>query len=241
MSVLRHLGGRVWLFPHDPDPARVQGCVAVIAGDDGSVLVDAGNSPAVARQVQAAVATAGLPAPRRLVYTHHHWDHVWGACAWPGLEIVGHRAGAAILRAEARKPWSEAYVREMAAANPRLAASCAARLSAMAGQWDDFAVRAPHTEFDDTLTLPGGVEVRHVGGGHAEDSTVVAVPDSGVLLLGDCFYPPPLHQRQPGDRLDLELVHRLLADYPPDRFGWYADSHDHPKPSTDLDDMFNEG
>src|SRR4051812_43981081 len=46
-------------------------------------------------------------------------------------------------------------------------------------QWNDFAVVVPHTEFDDTLTLPGGVEVRHVGGGHAEDSTVVAVPDSG--------------------------------------------------------------
>jgi glyoxylase-like metal-dependent hydrolase (beta-lactamase superfamily II) len=49
---------------------------------------------------------------------------------------------------------------------------------------DGFAVVPPHTEFDDALTLPGGIEVRHVGGRHSPDSTVVAVPDSGVLLLG---------------------------------------------------------
>jgi glyoxylase-like metal-dependent hydrolase (beta-lactamase superfamily II) len=234
MSPLRHLAGRVWIYPHDPDPARVQGCVAVIAGDDGSVLVDAGNSPAVARRVREAVAAAGLPAPRRLVYTHHHWDHVWGACAWPELEIVGHRAGADILRAEAGRPWSEAYVRRLADAEPRMAPSCTARVAAMAGEWDDFAVVVPQIEFENALVLPGGVHVRHVGGGHAGDSAVVAVPDSQVLLLGDCFYPPPLHLRRPGDGLDTDLVRRLLGEFPRGRYAWYVDSHDDPRPSAAL-------
>jgi len=31
----------------------------------------------------------GLPPARLLVYTHHHWDHTWGACA--ELEHVGGR------------------------------------------------------------------------------------------------------------------------------------------------------
>jgi glyoxylase-like metal-dependent hydrolase (beta-lactamase superfamily II) len=234
VNALRHLAGRVWLYPHDPDPAKVQGCVAVIADDAGSVLVDAGNSPAVARRVREAVVTAGLPLPRRLIYTHHHWDHVWGACAWPEVEVVGHRAGARILRNEAGLPWSESYVRELAAADARMIPSCTARIAAMSGRWDGFTVVPPHVEFDDTLTLPGGIEVRHVGGGHAEDSTVVAVPDSGVLLLGDSFYPPPLHLRQPADGLDISLIRRLLADFPPTRFSWYVDSHDDPKPGTAL-------
>jgi glyoxylase-like metal-dependent hydrolase (beta-lactamase superfamily II) len=191
----------------------------------------------VARRVREAVVAAGLPEPRRLVYTHHHWDHVWGACAWPDVEVIGHRAGARILRAEAGRPWSEAYVRELAAGNERMIPSCTARIAAMSGLWDGFTVVAPHVEFDEELTLPGGVEVRHVGGGHAEDSTVVVVPDSGVVLLGDCFYPPPLHLRQPDDGLDVALIHRLLADFPPSRYSWYADSHDEPKPSALLESI----
>ena len=41
-QVLEHLTGRVWLYPHDPDPDAVRPSVAVIADDRGSVLIDAG-------------------------------------------------------------------------------------------------------------------------------------------------------------------------------------------------------
>jgi glyoxylase-like metal-dependent hydrolase (beta-lactamase superfamily II) len=70
---LRNLAGRVWWYPHDEDHDNIQGGVAVIADESGSVLVDAGNSPDAARRIRAEIAAAGLPAPRRLVYTHHHW------------------------------------------------------------------------------------------------------------------------------------------------------------------------
>ena len=35
------------------------------------------------------------------------------------------------------------------------------------------------------------VQVRHVGGDHADDSTVAYVEPDGVLLLGDCLYEAP--------------------------------------------------
>jgi glyoxylase-like metal-dependent hydrolase (beta-lactamase superfamily II) len=226
-SELRHLAGPVWLYPHDPDPANVAGCVTLIADDAGSILVDAGNSPAAARRVRSAIDAAGLPAPRRLVYTHHHWDHVWGACAWPDVEIIGHSTGARILEAEARRPWSHEYLRDEVEANPRLGPSFEARARAVPS-WRDFAVLPPHTEFDDVLDLPGGVVVRHVGGRHAEDSAVVAVPEAGVLLLGDCVYPPPLHLREPDDGYDVGLIRRLLDHYPVDSYRWYVGSHNPP-------------
>jgi glyoxylase-like metal-dependent hydrolase (beta-lactamase superfamily II) len=229
LKPLQHLAGRVWLYPYDPDSANVQGCVALIVDDAGSVLVDAGNSPDAARRVRAAVETAGLPAPRRLVYTHHHWDHVWGACAWPDVEIIGHRSGARILEAEARRPWSHRYLRDEVDLNPRLGPSFRARAWAMPS-WEGFAVVPPHTEFDEHLRLPGGVEVRHVGGRHAEDSTVVAVPDSGVLLLGDCVYPPPLHLRSPDDGYDLDLARRLFDDGRSGGYQWFVGSHEDPQP-----------
>ena len=173
---------------------------------------------------------------RRLVYTHHHWDHVWGACAWPGVEIVGHRAGARLLEAEAGRPWSTRYLRDEVAANPRLGPSFRARERAMPS-WDGFVIIPPHVEFDTAITLPAGVEVRHVGGGHAADSTVVWVPDSGVVLLGDSFYPPPYHLRQPGDGYDAGVISTVLDAYPDAE--WYAESHGDPQPRSALDGLFD--
>lgn len=236
VTSLRLLAGRVWLYAHDPDPAKVQPCVAVIAGDSGSMLVDAGQSPFHARDVRAAIEAAGLPEPGRLVYTHHHWDHVWGACAWPDVEIVGHRAGARILEAEARRPWSTQYLRDEVAANPRLAPSCQARERAMPS-WDGFSIVPPHVEFDNTITLPTGVEVQHVGGSHAIDSTIVAVLDSGVVLLGDSLYPPPYHLRQPGDSHDSSVISAVFDAHPD--ADWYVGSHGSPQPRSALDGLLS--
>ena len=129
--MLQHLTGRVWIYPHDPDPDAIRPSVAIIADDRGSVLVDAGNGPEHARAIRTAINAAGLPAPKWLVYTHHHWDHTWGACAWDVEEIVGHEAGAELLSAEARRPWSDAYLRQEMAADPRLGPSFRARERAM--------------------------------------------------------------------------------------------------------------
>jgi glyoxylase-like metal-dependent hydrolase (beta-lactamase superfamily II) len=166
---------------------------------------------------------AGLPAAKWLVYTHHHWDHVWGACAWDDVEIVGHSAGAALLATEATRPWSHEYLRQQVAAEPLLGPSFRARARAMPS-WEDFRIIPAHGTFDAGLDLPTGVRLRHVGGQHAPDSIVVAVPDSGVLLLGDCFYPPPWHLRTPDDTQDLEQVRGLLDE----QYEWYVDAHSSP-------------
>jgi glyoxylase-like metal-dependent hydrolase (beta-lactamase superfamily II) len=221
---LELLAGRVWIFPHDPDPDAIRGSVAVIADDNGSVVVDAGNSPEMAREVQEAIEAARLPAARWLVYTHHHWDHTWGACGWEGVEVIGHAAGAPVLEAEARRPWSHRYLRDQVAENPLLGPSFRARALAMP-DWKGFEVVPPHRTFDQALELPVGVEVRHVGGNHAEDSSIVVDPESGVVLLGDCFYPPPFHLRKEGDTTDFGMVRRLMAE----RHEWYVDAHSAPR------------
>lgn len=230
--MLTNVAGRVWLLPYDPDPDNVRPSVAVIAGDRGSVVVDAGHSPAHAREVQDAMRHTGLPAARWLVYTHHHWDHTWGACAWSDVEIVGHASGHELLQQEAARPWSHRYLRDQVRANPLLGRSFRARALAM-DTWDGFTILPPHRTFTDELDLPTGVRVRHVGGRHAPDSTVVLVPDSGVALLGDCFYPPPWHLRAPDDGLDRPLLGSLLREGGDD-YQWYVAAHEDP---SSLDQM----
>jgi glyoxylase-like metal-dependent hydrolase (beta-lactamase superfamily II) len=73
---LVQLAESVWLWPHNPDPDVVQASVGVIVGDNETVLVDAGNSPRVARQIKDELKHVGFPAVSRIMYTHHHWDHL---------------------------------------------------------------------------------------------------------------------------------------------------------------------
>ncbi|WP_350274185.1 MBL fold metallo-hydrolase [Kribbella sp. HUAS MG21] len=220
--MLQHLTGRVWLYPHDPDPEAIRPSVAVIADDRGSVLVDAGNSPEHARTIGTAIEAAGLPAPKWLVYTHHHWDHTWGACAWPDVTVVAHATAVDLLTAEADRPWSHRYLRDQVEANPKLGPSFRARALAVA-DWADFRIVVPHQTFDEALALPTGVVLRHVGGNHAPDSTIVLA--DGVALLGDAFYPPPYHVRTPEDAPDYAMIKRLLSE----RHAWYVDAHSPPR------------
>ena len=94
--------------------------------------------------------------------------------------------------------------------------------------WDDFEVLPPHDTFEDTRDLAYGVQLRHVGGKHAPDSVVVTVPDAGVILLGDCYFPPPFHLRTDDDGLDYGMARRLLKE----RHAWYVDAHSPPRSLT---------
>jgi glyoxylase-like metal-dependent hydrolase (beta-lactamase superfamily II) len=176
---LQRVAGRVWVYPHDPDPDAIGAAVGVVADERGSVLIDAGNSPAHARKVRRAIEEAGRPAPRWLVYTHHHWDHTWGASAWDGVEVVAH-----------------------------------ASADRLAGH--DFRGHAGAAD-----RSPVAVRRRQP----RADSIVALDPESDVMLLGDCYFPPPFHLRTEADTTDFAMARRLLRE----RHAYYVDSHSAPR------------
>ncbi|WP_298321745.1 MBL fold metallo-hydrolase [Haloactinopolyspora sp.] len=231
MPALRQLTASVWLWPHDPDSENVQASVGIVAGETGSIVIDAGHGPALARQIRQAVHEAGIPTPQLLVYTHHHWDHTWGAGAWE-VPAVAHELCTELLAAEAAKPWSQAYLHAEIARDPSLGPSYRARGRAV-DDFDELRIVLPERTFTEELTVIAGgatVHLRHVGGGHTPESIVVTVPGDGVLFLGDCYYPPPFHLRQPGDEPDLDMVASLISD----DIEWYVESHDVPRHRDDL-------
>ncbi|MGZ0152055.1 MBL fold metallo-hydrolase [Kribbella sp. WER1] len=178
--MLQHLTGRVWLAPLDPDPDAIRPSVAVIADDRGSVLVDAGNGPEHARTIRTAIAAAGLSAPKWLVYTHHHWDHTWGACAWPDVTVVAHTSTAGLLQPD--EPWSHRYLHDQVARNPKLGPSYRARALAVP-DWSGFRVVVPDQTFDDTLTLPTGVVPPPHGRRHRRPRDDQGVPGRAPQLV----------------------------------------------------------
>ena len=91
---LTQITERVWFWPHHRNPYQIQPCIGVIVSDEGTVLVDAGNSPSLARQLKEALDTAHLPVVSQIIYTHHHWDHVAGnrdIASNFGSKVVAHK------------------------------------------------------------------------------------------------------------------------------------------------------
>jgi glyoxylase-like metal-dependent hydrolase (beta-lactamase superfamily II) len=170
----------VWLPPAPPD--RPSLCAVV--GTRRTLMLDGGASPAHARELLLALDAR----PAAVVYTHSHWDHVFGG-AEVGAPIVAHRLTAERLVDLAASDWSdEALERRVAAGE--LPAQYAADIKEELPAPRRVDVAPADVLFDSGLVFElGGVRVvvRHVGGDHAHDSSVAFVEPDRVLFLGDCL------------------------------------------------------
>lgn len=203
------IADNIWLFPHDPDRAKVQPSVGVVCSSTQTVLIDAGNGPLHARRILAVLDKINAPPISHVIYTHHHWDHVFGACALDA-RVVAHQLCYDELHEDAAKPWSREFLDEQLAQHPERAISLTAMQNAV-DNWAEFRIVLPDETFTERWSLPlDGItlEVEHVGGFHALDSCVVRVKEAGVMFMGDSFYPIPGKQR-----MNWKLLNRLLIDH----------------------------
>ena len=208
---VKQLSGRVWHLPAHPDQKRVQPNVGLIVGNEETVLVDAGNTPALAEHVVAETRRIAAPPISKVIYTHHHWDHVFGACVYD-VEAVAHTLCETLLQKEAARPWSLGYLEAEAERDASLK-MVADILGAGVTNWASFKVILPTITFEDSYTLEGAgyrLELRHLGGKHAPDSISVAVEGEGVLFVGDSFYPPPSRLNSPDNTLDTSMLRGFL-------------------------------
>ena len=189
MPPAQHITEHVYWLPPGP-PDRPSLCAVV--GERGTIWLDAGSSAAHAREFLRLLAGDGVAAPSHVVLTHSHWDHVFGTDEL-GAHVIAQERTAAYLERLAATDWSdEALDRRVASgeASPQHAENVKAELPSPR----DVRVAQAEIVFRDGLDLQlGGVraQVRHVGGDHADDSTVVFVDPDGLLFLGDCLYEAP--------------------------------------------------
>lgn len=228
---LKPLTEHIWLLPHNPDETAVQSSIGVITTQNKSILIDAGSSPRLARKIKSELARNNLPPVSRIIYTHHHWDHIYGACEFD-VPVTAHTICKAILEEESKKPWGVGYLNEEIKREPKLTASYNARAKSIE-DWGAFRIVVPEEVFEakkvihvDGLTI----ELEHVGGEHAEDSIVVKIPKDAVMFIGDCYYPPPLHLRKPDSAPSFDMLRRLQND----AYNLHVEGHDKPFTRTEL-------
>ena len=186
MSSLQRISEHVyWLPPAKPDRPSV----CAVVGKHSTLMLDAGASDAHARVFLDALAAEGVAPPIAVVLTHSDWDHVFGAVE-VGAPVIAHQLTDIALAGLAATDWSDEALDARVEAGVRSPEHAANIKEEMPAPRNVRVARAD-TLFEDGLDLDLGgttVEVRHVGGDHAADSTVIHVTQDRLLFLGDALY-----------------------------------------------------
>ncbi|MGI5425737.1 MBL fold metallo-hydrolase [Streptomyces sp. CA-179760] len=153
-------------------------CTAgLVAGEGAVLMIDAGSSPAEGARLRSQARSLTGHRVTHLALTHPHFDHVFGAAAFPEAEVFGAVGVDSVLtRVRDREELRADAVRNGLAAP--VARESADRLvpprHLVSGEW--------------TLDLGGGRQVllANVGPGHTAHDLVVLVPgDPEVVFCGD--------------------------------------------------------
>jgi cyclase len=142
-----------------------------LAGPQGVISIDACSTRRRTAAYAAAIA-AVTPAPvRAVVNTHHHGDHTYGNCLFPGAAIIAHER----TRAEV-----------IAGGPPR-------ELPFWDGpDWGELTLEPPFVTYTDRLAVYSGdlrAEVAHVGiPAHTTNDSIVWIPERSVLFCGDLIF-----------------------------------------------------
>jgi glyoxylase-like metal-dependent hydrolase (beta-lactamase superfamily II) len=177
-----------WMPPGPPDRPSL----GAVVGSRRTLMLDAGSSRAHANEFLRGLAAEGVAHPFAVVYTHSHWDHVFGGIE-AGAPIVAHSSTADRLVELAAIDWSdEGLDRRVAAgeASPEHAAHVKEELPAPRM----VEIAPADVIFHEGLEIELGgatVTVRHLGGDHSAESCVMYVEPDRMLFLGDCTYPSP--------------------------------------------------
>jgi len=200
-----------WLPPAPPDRPSL----CAVTGERGTIWLDAGSSATHTRQFLEVLAGEGVPRPSHVVLSHSHWDHVFGA-AELGAHVVAHELTSRYLEELAVTDWSDEALDRRVAAGEN-SQQHADNIKAELPSPRDVGIALADIVFRDGLAFDLGVvrvEIRHVGGDHADDSVVMFVEPDRVLFLGDALYEAPSGGYTPERALPLiETIRSFGAEH----------------------------
>jgi cyclase len=142
-----------------------------LVGPQGVISIDTCSTQRRTQAYQDAISAVTQAPVRTVINTHHHGDHTFGNCLFPGASIVAHERA----RAEA-----------IAFGPPR-------EMPFWDGpDWGDLWLDPPFVTFTDEIAVHAGdlrAQVRHVGtAAHTTNDSIVWIPDRSVLFCGDLIF-----------------------------------------------------
>jgi glyoxylase-like metal-dependent hydrolase (beta-lactamase superfamily II) len=212
-----------------PDEKTDRPMLGAIAGKSGTLIVDAGNSPAHARLLLDGLAKLDISTPKYLFITHGHWDHFFGTSAFD-LPIISSLATKLLIEEMVKLDWSDEAIDGRVVEGAEIE-FCRDMIKAELPCRDNLVIKPPDIIFSSPIELDlGGIHcyLIPIGGDHSSDSSIAFIQEDKVVFLGDCLY-PYIHGDVPSYTTTklLPLLNQLLtydANY-------YFAAHD-PEPMT---------
>jgi glyoxylase-like metal-dependent hydrolase (beta-lactamase superfamily II) len=153
-----------------------------VCGDKHALAIDAGFSSSHAGSFYAALRDEGLRLPDFTVITHWHWDHTLAMGKINGVSIAN-RKTCSLLRQESIRLKDDRYLSKLKRSYVYIATEFP--------DGDIPEMIPADISFTGELSIDlGGLEVQilQAESTHTDDSTLVYVPSSGILFIGDAAY-----------------------------------------------------
>ena len=186
-SPLNQISAHVyWLAP---DATTDRPTLGAIVGTQATLMVDAGNSPAHANLFLNELAKLDLAKPKYVVLTHWHWDHVFGVSAFE-VPIFAYEETQRVIEEMAQLDWSDEALDRRVDEGSEIE-FCRDMIKAELPDRTNFRLKPPDISFSSQLEVHLGdvrCQIKHVGGDHAADSSIVYVPEDKIIFLSDCMY-----------------------------------------------------
>jgi glyoxylase-like metal-dependent hydrolase (beta-lactamase superfamily II) len=208
----------------DPEASTDRPALGVIAGKQSALVVDAGNSPAHANILVNELGKRDITNLKYVALTHWHWDHVFGSSAFKTL-IFAHEETTRKIKEMCNLDWSDEALDRRVEVGDEIE-FCRDMIKA---EWPDrsnLLLKTPDVSFVDRLEFDLGdvhCQVRHVGGDHASDSSIIYIPEDRALFLGDALY-GDLHHGP--ENYTAEKIYPLIEEIMHYKADYYVWSHD---------------
>ncbi|UCE10666.1 MAG: MBL fold metallo-hydrolase, partial [Candidatus Thorarchaeota archaeon] len=200
---LEQASGRVWA---DTSGLNGGNYGAIILSEE-IIMVDSGMYHQVSKKTHEFMSDMFEPTVSKLVFTHSHRDHLFGAQAFREAARLSSQAMLEICLQNLKDQWDREKMLEEA---KEIKESRPLYWEAL----QDLEILLPESTFTEPLELGEGVTVKHVGG-HTRGSSVVVVEPEHILFSGDLIFNKAFpYAGDPSCNPDrwIEVLEELLAD-----------------------------